>query len=82
MPNKKKDTKICNEELYEEVSRRLNVSVSTVKEIIQHVSSITKLHIVSSRLDTIRYPHLGKFRVNMRHLQAVENRKRNKNEES
>jgi hypothetical protein len=66
--------KVCNEEVYKEVSERMNISMSRVKDIIEHISSMSRECIAIGKFDTIRYPYLGKLQVNTRYLQAFQNK--------
>ena len=62
----------CNEEVYHEVSDRVNVSVSKVREIAKFIARYTHTRISIGRMDIIRYPGLGSFKPSIEYLQRVQ----------
>ncbi len=72
------EQKICNEELYEEVAKELNISTAQVKEIVGIQSLFTYNTIKQGEFSTVRYVYLGKIHVSKKKLnymlKAIENK--------
>lgn len=65
------EQKICNEELYDEVSRELDIHKDIVKEVI-HTQSIFTLNTIKRGLfESIRYVYLGKITIKLGKLKSM-----------
>lgn len=66
------EQKICNDELYEEVAKELNISIAMVKEIVNIQSIFTVNTIKKGEFSAIRYVYLGKIFANEGKIKNIE----------
>lgn len=69
----------CNAQVHNEVSERLNVSLSQVKHVTDFMGQYTLTRLKIGRLDIIRFPYFGKIYPNFNYLQRLNEEKGNEN---
>ncbi len=62
---------ICNQELYDEVARELNISSDEVEKIVKAQSQYTRHIIEVGKFEGIRYVYLGKIAAKTRKVQQL-----------
>lgn len=68
-----KNKKIANQEVFERISKLLNIPVEVVKEVVESQFEYAARVIKMGGLETIMIPYLGKFKINPRRVSKVTN---------
>lgn len=63
--------KVCNNELYLEVSKELELNEGLIKDIIQAQSQFTKMIMERGAFEGVRYVYLGKICAKLKKVQMM-----------
>lgn len=62
---------VCNDKLYQEVAKELNLPENLVKEVVHAQSLFTHKTIKKGAFESIRYVYLGKIAAKLRKIQKL-----------
>lgn len=72
------EQKICNDDLYDEVSKEMDIPIDIIKEVV-HTQSIFTLNTIKRGLfESVRYVYLGKITIKLGKLRHMLKRVKDK----